>query len=140
MSVPAQLNPRRWEEVLRWLARAEDDLVLVDMILNQSAASLFGASLHCQQAGEKIAKAVLIAFGVRPPRTHDLDELGERVLTVHPDIGNELRGLGQLTTWYIASRYPDVATESLPSVEDIRLALKKLRDLLRRVQSLVPKR
>jgi HEPN domain-containing protein len=139
MSVPTNLNPRRWEEVARWLFRADDDLGLVDTILARSPPSLFGASLHCPQAAEKMAKAVLIAFGIRPPRIHDLDELGDLIRAVHLEIGDEVRGLAQLTTWYVASRYPDVAAESLPSPEDIRFALKKLHGLRRRVQSIVPR-
>ena len=138
MSAPTVPNPRRWEEVARWLIRAADDLGIVDTLLTQSSPSLFGASLHCQQAAEKMAKATLIAFGVRPPRTHDLDQLGDLVLVVHPEIGSEVCGLAQLTTWYVASRYPDVATDSLPSIEDVLWALTKLRALHRRIESLVP--
>jgi HEPN domain-containing protein len=138
MNGPTHLDPHRWEEVVRWLFHANDDLGVVDAILMQSSPSLFGAALHCQQAAEEMAKAVLIAFGVRPPRIHDVDRLGDLVGAVHFEIGAEIQKLSQLTTWYAAARYPDVAADSLPSLVDIRAALVKLRVLHQRIQSLAP--
>jgi len=138
MNGPTHPDPHRWEEVARWLYHASDDLGVVDAILTQSSPSLFGAALHCQQAAEKMSKAVLIAFGIRPPRIHDVDRLGELVEGVHPEIGAEIQKLSALTAWYAAARYPDVAPDALPSLEDIRAALAKLRALHQRINSLAP--
>jgi hypothetical protein len=45
--------------------------------------------------------------------------------------------LGELTTWFLAGRYPDTF-EIVPSLEDINSALTKLRSLRRRIDLLAP--
>lgn len=61
---------------------------------------------HAQQAAEKALKAALVLEGILPPRTHDLDDLrnrlpaGWRVKRRHPD-------LARLTDHAVESRYPD---------------------------------
>jgi|SRR6478736_2692246 HEPN domain-containing protein len=138
MSGPRPVDPHQWEEVERWLNRILDDLSMVDAALAQPSPSVYGASLHCQQAAEKIAKAVLIAFSVKPPRIHDLQQLGELLETVHPAIGMEIQDLAQLTSWYTAARYPDVLSDAQPSLQEIRSALTVLRALYDRVMALAP--
>jgi HEPN domain-containing protein len=138
MSDPRPLSPIQWVEAARWLERARDDPNIVDVLLAQPTPSLFGLSLHCQQAAEKLAKAMLIAFGVRPPHIHDIGELAELVADVHASIGLEIKNLAQLTAWYISSRYPDIAIESLPGLDDIRLAAASLRQLCDRIATLAP--
>jgi HEPN domain-containing protein len=61
---------------LRWLARADEDLRVIAVRIAQADPPLFSAALHCQQAAEKMAKAILIAATVPPPRIHDIEELG----------------------------------------------------------------
>lgn len=121
-----------------WLERARDDLGIVEVLLAQPSPSLYGISLHCQQAAEKLAKATLIAFRMRPPRIHDIGELAALVATVHPGVGRELESLNPLTAWYVSSRYPEIAADSLPNLNDVRLALVKLRQLCERVAALAP--
>jgi HEPN domain-containing protein len=101
--------------------------------------SLFGAALHCQQAAEKLAKAALIAFGTRPPRTYDVLRLAQMVQAVHSELGAEVESVAQVTTWYAASRYPDVPIDSLPSWQDIRWAQSRLQALHARLLALAPR-
>jgi HEPN domain-containing protein len=140
MNDPRPPSPIQWVEAARWLERARDDLGIAEVLLAQSSPWLWGASLHCQQAAEKLAKATLIAYGTKPPHIHDVGELSELVMAVHADIGRAIGNLSQLTTWYISSRYPDIAGESLPSVDDIRSALASLRGLCGRIAGLAPDR
>jgi HEPN domain-containing protein len=123
---------------MRWLERARDDLRIVDVLLAQPAPSLYGTSLHCQQAAEKLSKAVLIAYSTKPPRIHDIGELAALVAAVNEDIGRELATLSQVTTWYVASRYPEVAIESQPSLDDIRSAIVVLRKVVEQIVALAP--
>ena len=67
----------RNEVACRWLEKAEKDLRVARKILDEPDYSAF----HSQQAAEKALKALLIALGKRPPRTHNigllLDEIKE---------------------------------------------------------------
>lgn len=63
------------EETAQWLKIADHDI--------RGAASLLedglwpGAAYFCQQAAEKLLKAVVAEERVGPPRTHDLVELAD---------------------------------------------------------------
>jgi HEPN domain-containing protein len=138
MSVQNEPDPRQWPEAVRWLSRADDDLRIIHLALNVVDPPLFGAALHCQQATEKMAKAVLIAFGVMPPKIHDIERLGRQVSALHADIGNAVLDLASLTAWYVASRYADAASELAPSAQDIAAVLGKLHELRRRIETLRP--
>jgi HEPN domain-containing protein len=60
----------------------------------------------CQQAVEKALKAVIVArTGALPPRVHNLVRLAE-VANVESD-RDRLRFLGELSAYYIQSRYPE---------------------------------
>jgi HEPN domain-containing protein len=137
MNDPGRRDLHRWQAVKPWLDRALDDLDMVDAAMGLASPSVYGVSLHCQQAAEKMAKAVLIAFGTKPPRTHDLVRLSRLVETVDAEIGAEIGALAQLTTWYAVARYPDAA-DALPSSQDIGTAVASLRALPRLVLALAP--
>jgi HEPN domain-containing protein len=85
-----------------------------------------------------MAKAILIAATVAPPRTHDIEELGALVAQRDVEIGRTISELGELTTWFAAGRYPDTFQISL-AVEDINSTLTRLRTLRERIDLLAPK-
>lgn len=60
-----------------WLAEARDELESAEILLEHH--KFRGACLHGQQAVEKGLKALVLERGERPPRTHDLVELLNRV-------------------------------------------------------------
>ncbi len=74
-----QPDPRQWREAERWLARADEDVRAAEALLALASPEVDPAAFHCQQAAEKMAKAMLIAAREPPPRLHDIDELGRRV-------------------------------------------------------------
>ena len=137
MSAQTEPDPRQWAEATRWLARADDDLRVVEMLMAQVSAPLLPAALHCQQAAEKMAKAVLIALNVAPPRIHDIETLGALIAARHADVGRTIAEMGELTTWYVSARYPD-SMQVAPSAEEIGLALTKLQRLRQLVSLLAP--
>jgi HEPN domain-containing protein len=60
----------------------------------------------CQQAVEKALKAVIVRrTGEFPPRVHNLVRLAQ-VAEIESD-GERLRFLGELSGYYIQSRYPE---------------------------------
>ena len=137
MSGPTQPDPQYWGEALLWLERADEDLRLAERILADIDFSA-SAAFHCQQAAEKMAKAVLVAFRADYPRIHDIAELGREVAVIHPDLGQQIADLSGLTDWYITSRYPGL--EYSASQEDTRFAVQKLKNLRQQINSLAPKR
>ncbi len=63
------------------------------------------AAYHCQQAVEKLLKAVLVAHGVMPPKTDDIDLLIARLPADHA-IVPRARALGHLIVYLSGPRYP----------------------------------
>ena len=66
------MRPPDDPELASWLDKAGEDLLAVDVLLPHAARLHAVVCFHCQQAAEKLLKAVHVALGLRPPRTHDL--------------------------------------------------------------------
>ena len=85
-------------------------------------------AFNAQQAAEKALKAALILAGIDPPRTHDLDDLRNRLPTdwrlrrQHPD-------LARLGDFAVDSRYPDdfAPVTPLQSATAVRQAMAIVR-------------
>lgn len=139
MSERAQISPRQWAEALRWLVFVDEDIGAIGALVASSPPAVRSAAFHCQQAVEKMAKAVIVAFGAAAPKIHDVEELSFLVEDFDPGLGQAIRNLANLTSWYIAVRYPDIEVESLPSLRDVATILTGLRNLRRQVDTLAPK-
>ena len=100
-------RPRHPESINHWLAKAEEDLAAVEVLLASPRAPWGPVTFHAQQAAEKYLKALLILSGKRPDRTHDLTE----VLEACRAAGFGLPGLDDdcmtLTSFAVEVRYPD---------------------------------
>ena len=138
MSAPKPTDQRQWQEAQRWLARADDDLRAAEALLALEPPILGPAAFHCQQAAEKLAKAVLTAVRQPPPRMHDVTELARRVEPHWPEAGSTLSDLGGITRWYVSARYPDAGFDGEPDESDVRSVLTSLCDLRRSVAALGP--
>ena len=87
-----------------WLRHAQSDLALAQM--RKTRRVLYEhLCFHAQQAAEKAIKAVLIVYGVRLPRTHDLAFL---VAQLPPRVVVPLSfvDLPILTKYAVQQRYP----------------------------------
>lgn len=114
-------------EALRWLGFALGDL--------EAARSRPGrhirpriVAFQAQQAIEKALKAALILEGVEPRRTHDLDDLRDRL----PDdwrVKRRMPELGRLSDYAAESRYPDDMTPvtAVQSATAVRQAIAVVR-------------
>ncbi len=107
------------EVVCRWLKRAEEDLLVArDEIDHVAWASVF----HSQQAAEKALKALLIACGKRPPKTHRLELLIELLKRSGVETEEmEQYKLQVLSDYAVEARYPDFEDE--PTLEEASEAL-----------------
>jgi HEPN domain-containing protein len=128
-------EPQQWREALRWLEYADEDIRVAQLLAKEDNLTA-SAAFHCQQAVEKMAKAVLVALGIRYPKIHDLAELGRLVNNYRPEIGSTIAELSGITDWYVAGRYP--AADFMPLPQDVAVALNKMRIMRRAIAALAP--
>jgi HEPN domain-containing protein len=121
----------RQREASSWLEIVLEDVRVSDTCLRMDPIALGSAAYHCQQAGEKIVKALLVLAGVNFRRTHDLDELVDSAMPPYSNLGGDLEALRGLTLWSIAYRYPRIESEiePLPARAEIEAALNSIRNI-----------
>jgi HEPN domain-containing protein len=129
----------QWLEAEQWLARADEDLRVAELIIRHDSETIRSAAFHCQQVAEKIAKAALVALSIAPPRIHDLVELAAILRSKQPELAHALAELGVLTTWYMSARYPDFGFEFTPSLAELHSIIVQLHELRKRVDRLAPR-
>ena len=107
----------REEVACRWLYKAEKDIRAALKLLDEPDYSAF----HSQQAAEKALKALLVALGERPPRTHNIGLLIDRVRSHGFDTGSIDRAR-ILTDYAVEARYPDF--EEIVTLDEAKEALE----------------
>ena len=105
-----------------WIRKAENDLAAAEALgrLGHSATDVI--CFHCHQACEKFFKAVLIAAGIRFPRTHDLLSLLVWIEEQYPGARQWAGEIGELNRYAVEVRYPDEFY--LPTVAETETALQ----------------
>ena len=98
-------------DVQAWVRKAALDLRAAELDLNAEPPLVADAAFHCQQAVEKLLKAVLTWREVPFRKTHDLGELGLRVAQLVPKLELLLRSAAPLSEYAWRYRYPDVDDE-----------------------------
>ena len=105
----------------QWAERANYDLDTARAML-KSERYIY-VLFCCQQAVEKMLKAVIASMGETPPRLHNLIRLVEHAkLETEKD---RLSYLGVLSSYYIQTRYPE-DTEKLSTRTSAALAQETL--------------
>lgn len=111
-------------EALRWLAKAEDDLAVANIVVDAPAGVNWAACFHAQQATEKALKAVLVAYGIDFPRSHALERL-IALMPAEPASTFDFEAVAELTPWAVAGRYPeDIPSPDLPTTRRLIHAAK----------------
>jgi HEPN domain-containing protein len=129
-------SPLRKEVICRWMEKALDDLEIAEEILPNHPG---GSTFHSQQAAEKALKALLIAIGMRPPKTHRIElllELLEREGIKTDEIRHSKPE--NLSDYAVEARYPDFEEE--PTEEEAHEALKIAREVVEWAQNELRKR
>lgn len=105
---------------LQWWRYAEDDLQVAQALHDAEPMFSRAVCLHAQQAAEKALKAALVFLQIDFPRTHSLQRLVRFLPGTWTRPGSD-DDLVWLTTWAIASRYPDSAADA--TADDAQRAL-----------------
>jgi HEPN domain-containing protein len=122
-------------DVQAWVRKAALDLRAAELDLNAEPPLVADAAFHCQQAVEKLLKAVLTWRDVPFRKTHDLGELGLRVAQLMSELEPLLRSAAPLSEYAWRYRYPNVDDE--PPVWEAEDALTLARQVFEVVTQLL---
>lgn len=111
-----------------WLARADDDLRLAELALEDTPPVCWGAAFHAQQAAEKLLKALLTFHRIEFQKVHSIDYLLDLCVEVEPDAESLRETATKLTDFAVEARYPfprrepteAEARESIETAEQVR--------------------
>lgn len=117
-----------------WLAKANDDLTIAELVLSSDVGVEWAACFHAQQASEKAVKAVLIHFGIDFPKSHRLDRLAG-LLPASSEPRFDIPALAELAPWAVAGRYPEDIPN--PTGAQARHIVELAQEAVRRAQELV---
>jgi HEPN domain-containing protein len=112
------MKPETRAEAAAWLAKADVDLRAARADLAAVPPITSDALFHCQQAIEKALKAFLTAHERPPARTHDLEELGVRVIDLDPSLREPVSRSYHLSVFASEFRYPGDSAEPERGVAD----------------------
>lgn len=118
---------KRREQALLLLRKAAQDEALLDQVLTTGDVSDEIIGFHCQQAAEKILKALLSDVGVRFRKTHDIGALMSLAAEAGHPLPPQFEDLDSLTPFGAIYRYDDYdAPASLDRIA-ARGSLRQLR-------------
>ena len=125
-------------KTLDWFTAAESDTTAAEILMGNVFLSTV-VSFHCQQAIEKVLKAILEEHEEEVPKIHRLITLVELVKKWYePDI--ELRVILSLDKLYLNSRYPGdfgLLPDGIPTQEEIQEFLQAAKVLYDQVKALL---
>jgi HEPN domain-containing protein len=117
---------KRREQALLLLRKAAQDEALLDEVLTSDQVSDEIIGFHCQQAAEKILKALLSDVGVRFRKTHEIGALMALLAQSGHGLPGQFENLDVLTPFGAIYRYEDY--DAIVSL-DRHAARESLREL-----------
>jgi HEPN domain-containing protein len=123
--------------VKNWLARADEDMGTIRLLLKEKDASLNPICFHAQQAGEKYLKGFLACHDMHVRKIHDLEVLMKDCENVDKSFVELTPQAKILNKFYTEARYPDDYVEfSTQDAQDGYKAAKEIRDfVMTKIQS-----
>ncbi len=121
---------KQHEQAWLYLKKAQEDEALLDEVINSPRISDSVFGFHCQQAAEKLIKALLSFRGSRIRKTHDLLELIDLLIDYGYVIPEYLNNLEILTPYAVEFRY-----QLFPMVEEMKLDRQEARVLIVKLRS-----
>jgi HEPN domain-containing protein len=89
-----------------WVRLAEQDYASARHLMGLYPRPVEVVCYLCQQAAEKILKAILVADNLPIPRTHDLVALTQSMMGAHPALQELLPLCARLSVFAVTTRYP----------------------------------
>lgn len=114
-----------------WLRKADADrMVAVRQFTLRPPAHDIVCFL-CQQAIEKYLKGLIVELGLNVPKTHDLDQLLNLLLSSDATLKSLARSIKDMTDFAVDYRYPGMratkrqANSALSKVERVRAKIRR---------------
>jgi len=118
------------DPIHEWIELADQDEASARFLLDMRPMPLEVICFHCQQSVEKSLKALMAKHGMEIPRTHDLLELLDLVVSLAPEVASLEPMLLNLNDFSVVVRYPShVSLEEQDAIKALE-AVKKVRDSL----------
>jgi len=124
---------RQSEYAGQWIEKARSDLLNADNNLVAPRVPYDTVCFHCQQAAEKLLKALLVACGREYPTTHNLFVILEKVLEFDATAESLRQALAMLNSYSVEVRYPGDAW--MPTPDDTTQARQAAQEVYDFVQS-----
>lgn len=118
---------KRREQALLFLRKAAQDESLLDAVLDVETVSDEVYGFHCQQAAEKMLKALLSNAGAAFPKTHDIGALMESLARADNSLPEVFKDLDAFTPFGAIYRYEDFEPGLSLDRQTARNILRKLR-------------
>lgn len=115
------------EYLKAWLQKAQSDIGIAELAINNGMRFPDIICFHCQQYAEKMIKAKLIFYGVNPPRIHGLAALLD-ILSDYETVDENLYDRAStLEEYAVGVRYP--GQYGMPTVADAKDAYNVALDI-----------
>jgi len=116
---------------LRWIAVARRDLDAARTPATAARPLAEIAAHHCQQAAEKLVKALPIREGVHPRPSHGIGRPFDMLAGTGRDV-SAMRDLARLTEFAVLHRHPSDSPDEppAPSAADIPVRISEIETLL----------
>ena len=98
------MNKETKKFIQDWLAKANDDLLVINKLTEKEVIASSAICFHCQQLVEKVLKAYLIANGKEIKKTHNIEFLLAECADFNDDF-NEIEP-ENLSDFGVEVRYP----------------------------------
>lgn len=131
------MNEETKQYIRRWIAKAADDLIVIEKLTQFEVVATSAVCFHCQQVVEKYLKAYLIASGVEIRKTHNIEFLLAECEEFDADFGSidpkDLNDFG------VDVRYPgDIYSPSIEeTLEHKQIALEVKELVERKLKNLI---
>lgn len=117
--------------VAQWLAKANEDLVAIEILVDHYKCPRNTVCFHCQQHVEKLIKGLLTLHSIEFPKTHSLRRLIQLAEKISPELYGNIDEVDEITYHAVQSRYPDDWREvSEDEMTEVIRILRIIRELL----------
>lgn len=98
------MTPEVINYIKQWLAKANEDLLVVEKLTDFEIIATSSVCFHCQQAVEKFLKAFLISNNIEIKKTHNIEFLLSECSDIDPDFATI--DPKELSDFGVDTRYP----------------------------------